>query len=183
MGGRRPDQVDGIIGAAELRLSEDELDRMRPSSLEPLGFVAYLICYLETGYSYAAYVGEKRRGGAMFSVALLQSKVQVNDTWLDYFIIACTSCSCWHRVRAQDKCRPLRTLPLRKVAAELDHGSSLPWWNLGALEIWGWPQGAAEYGIMQSHYYWIGAIPAMVFVALFMIPFYYASRVPPSLAS
>ncbi len=37
--------------------------------------------------------------------------------------------------------------------------------------------GAATYGIMQAHYYWIGAIPAMVFVALFMIPFYYASRV------
>jgi SSS family solute:Na+ symporter len=37
--------------------------------------------------------------------------------------------------------------------------------------------GAAQYGIMQSHYYWIGANPAMVFVALFMIPFYYASRV------
>ena len=49
--------------------------------------------------------------------------------------------------------------------------------NLGALEIMGMGAGAAQYGIMQSHYYWIGAIPAMVFVALFMIPFYYASRV------
>src|SRR5215212_2777823 len=65
-------------------------------------------------------------------------------------------------------------------------GRSLPSWvtglaflgaNLGALEIMGMSAGAAEYGIMQSHYYWIGAIPAMVFVALFMIPFYYASRV------
>src|SRR3712207_578041 len=65
-------------------------------------------------------------------------------------------------------------------------GRSLPSWitglaflgaNLGALEIMGMGAGAAQYGIMQSHYYWIGAIPAMVFVGLFMIPFYYASRV------
>ncbi|MDQ3250965.1 MAG: Na+/galactose cotransporter, partial [Actinomycetota bacterium] len=49
--------------------------------------------------------------------------------------------------------------------------------NLGALEIMGMGAGAATYGIMQAHYYWIGAIPAMCFVALFMIPFYYASRV------
>src|ERR671939_507870 len=65
-------------------------------------------------------------------------------------------------------------------------GRSLPSWitglaflgaNLGALEIMGMGAGAATYGIMQSHYYWIGAIPAMIFVGLFMIPFYYASRV------
>jgi solute:Na+ symporter, SSS family len=65
-------------------------------------------------------------------------------------------------------------------------GRSLPSWitglaflgaNLGALEIMGMGAGAATYGIMQAHYYWIGAIPAMVFVALFMLPFYYASRV------
>jgi len=49
--------------------------------------------------------------------------------------------------------------------------------NLGALEILGMGAGAAEYGIMQAHFYWIGAIPAMCFVALFMIPFYYGSRV------
>src|SRR5918999_601371 len=64
-------------------------------------------------------------------------------------------------------------------------GRSLPSWvtglaflgaNLGALEILGMGAGAAQYGIMQAHFYWIGAIPAMVFVALFMIPFYYGSR-------
>ncbi len=115
----------------------------------------------------------------MFSVALLQSKVQVNDTWLDYFIIAV------YFVFVLGIGYVLRT----KMQTSEDYflsGRSLPSWitglaflgaNLGALEIMGMAAGAAEYGIMQSHYYWIGAIPAMVFVALFMIPFYYASRV------
>jgi solute:Na+ symporter, SSS family len=115
----------------------------------------------------------------MFSVALLQSKVQVNDTWLDYFIIAV------YFVFVLGIGYVLRT----KMRTSEDYflsGRSLPSWitglaflgaNLGALEIMGMGAGAAQYGIMQSHYYWIGAIPAMVFVALFMIPFYYASRV------
>src|SRR5207253_7842905 len=37
----------------------------------------------------------------------------------------------------------------------------------------------AKYGIATSHFYWIGAIPAMVFIGLFMMPFYYGSRAPP----
>src|SRR4029078_10529795 len=36
----------------------------------------------------------------------------------------------------------------------------------------------AKYGIMTSHFYWVGAIPAMVFVAVFMMPFYYGSKAP-----
>jgi SSS family solute:Na+ symporter len=48
--------------------------------------------------------------------------------------------------------------------------------NLGVLEILGMGAGAAQYGIMTTHFYWIGAIPAVVFIALFMIPFYYGSR-------
>ncbi len=45
------------------------------------------------------------------------------------------------------------------------------------MEILGMGAGAAQYGIMTAHFYWIGAIPAMFFVALFMIPFYYGSGV------
>src|SRR6516162_8912415 len=64
-------------------------------------------------------------------------------------------------------------------------GRSLPAWvcgiafmaaNLGAVEVIGMGASGAKYGIATSHFYWIGAIPAMVFVGLFMMPFYYGSR-------
>jgi solute:Na+ symporter, SSS family len=48
--------------------------------------------------------------------------------------------------------------------------------NLGAQEVIGMGASGAKYGIATSHFYWIGAIPAMVFVGLFMMPFYYGSR-------
>ncbi|HYZ06444.1 MAG TPA: sodium:solute symporter family protein [Rubrobacter sp.] len=115
----------------------------------------------------------------MGNLALLQSMVTVNETWIDYFIIGV------YFVFVLGIGAVLRT----KMQTSEDYflsGRSLPSWitglaflgaNLGALEIMGMGAGAATYGIMQAHYYWIGAIPAMVFVALFMIPFYYASRV------
>ena len=64
-------------------------------------------------------------------------------------------------------------------------GRSLPAWvcglaflsaNLGAQEIIGMAASGAKYGIATSHFYWVGAIPAMVFLAIFMMPFYYGSR-------
>src|ERR1700737_1480106 len=64
-------------------------------------------------------------------------------------------------------------------------GRALPAWvcglafisaNLGAQEVVGMAASGAKYGIATSHFYWIGAIPAMVFVGLFMMPFYYGSR-------
>jgi SSS family solute:Na+ symporter len=48
--------------------------------------------------------------------------------------------------------------------------------NLGAQEVIGMAASGAKYGILTSHFYWVGAIPAMVFVGLFMMPFYYGSR-------
>src|SRR5258706_34276 len=48
--------------------------------------------------------------------------------------------------------------------------------NLGAQEVIGMAASGAKYGIMTSHFYWVGAMPAMVFVGLFMMPFYYGSR-------
>ena len=48
--------------------------------------------------------------------------------------------------------------------------------NLGALEVMGMAASGAKYGMLTSHFYWIGAIPAMIFVGLFMMPFYYGSR-------
>ena len=48
--------------------------------------------------------------------------------------------------------------------------------NLGSLELLGWAGNAYQYGIMAAHWYWIGAIPAMVFLGIVMMPFYYISR-------
>ena len=64
-------------------------------------------------------------------------------------------------------------------------GRSIPSWiaglaflsaNLGAQEVIGMAASGAKYGMMTSHFYWVGAIPAMVFVGIFMMPFYYGSR-------
>ena len=64
-------------------------------------------------------------------------------------------------------------------------GRSIPAWvtglafisaNLGALELVGMAASGAKYGIATSHFYWVGAIPAMVFLAVFMMPFYYGSK-------
>jgi Na+/proline symporter len=49
--------------------------------------------------------------------------------------------------------------------------------NLGALEILGMAANGAQYGMMTVHYYWIGAVPAMVFLGIVMMPFYYGSKV------
>jgi SSS family solute:Na+ symporter len=48
--------------------------------------------------------------------------------------------------------------------------------NLGALELMGWAAAAYQYGILATHWYWIGAIPAMLFLGVVMMPFYYISK-------
>ena len=67
----------------------------------------------------------------------------------------------------------------------LTSGRSVPVWitslafiaaNLGAQEVIGMCASGAKYGIMTAHFYWIGAVPAMLFVGVFMMPFYYGSR-------
>ncbi|WP_367322557.1 sodium:solute symporter family protein [Streptomyces sp. HUAS ZL42] len=77
----------------------------------------------------------------------------------------------------------------RSVKTSLDFflsGRSLPAWvtglafiaaNLGATEILGMAANSAQYGVYTTHWYWIGAIPAMVFLGLVMMPFYYGSKV------
>src|SRR3954464_10654525 len=76
----------------------------------------------------------------------------------------------------------------RKIKSSNDFLSSarnIPLWitslafisaNLGAQEVIGMAASGAKYGIMTSHFYWVGAIPAMVFLGIFMMPFYYGSR-------
>src|SRR5271154_6770240 len=67
----------------------------------------------------------------------------------------------------------------------LTSSRSLPTWvtglafisaNLGALELAGMAASGAKYGIATAHFYWVGAIPAMFFLAVFMMPFYYGSK-------
>src|ERR1700723_4358221 len=75
------------------------------------------------------------------------------------------------------------------IKSDLDFflsGRSLPAWitgiafiaaNLGALEILGQAANGAQYGVPAVHYYWIGAVPAMVFLGIVMMPFYYGAKV------
>ena len=74
---------------------------------------------------------------------------------------------------------------LKTSSDYFESGRSLPAWicalgfigaNLGAQEVMGMAASGAKYGISTSHFYWIGAIPAMVFVGIFMMPFYYGSK-------
>jgi SSS family solute:Na+ symporter len=80
-------------------------------------------------------------------------------------------------------------LARRSVSSSVDFflsGRAMPAWvtglafisaNLGAVEIFGMTANGAQYGVPTVHYYWIGAIPAMVFLGLVMMPFYYGSKV------
>ncbi len=72
-----------------------------------------------------------------------------------------------------------------KASDFFESGRALPAWvcalgfigaNLGAQEVMGMAASGAKYGWATSHFYWIGAIPAMVFVGIFMMPFYYGSK-------
>jgi SSS family solute:Na+ symporter len=75
------------------------------------------------------------------------------------------------------------------IKTDIDYflsGRSLPAWitglafmaaNLGALEILGMAANGAQYGVATAHFYWIGAIPAMVFLGIVMMPFYYGAKV------
>ena len=114
----------------------------------------------------------------MLPFASMQAHVTANAGWVDYLIIGL------YFVVTLGIGFVLR----RRMRTSNDFflsGRSLPSWvtglafvgaNLGALEILGMGANAAQYGILQAHFYWIGAIPAMIFVAIFMMPFYYGSK-------
>jgi SSS family solute:Na+ symporter len=74
---------------------------------------------------------------------------------------------------------------MKNANAFLEAGRLIPAWvaglafistNLGALEVMGMTGSGLKYGMATTHFYWIGAIPAMIFLALFMMPFYYGSK-------
>jgi solute:Na+ symporter, SSS family len=110
---------------------------------------------------------------------LASSILRLNASWVDYLLIALYFVfvlGIGLAARAQ-------------VSSSIDFflsGRSLPAWvtglafisaNLGAVEIMGMSANGAEFGMSTFHYYWIGAIPAMLFLAVVMMPFYYGSKV------
>ena len=102
----------------------------------------------------------------------------MNPTWIDYLIIAVyfafvlgIGIIVKRNVKSSsDFLQSGRSLPLCITGLAFISA------NLGAQEVIGMAASGAKYGIMTSHFYWLGALPAMVFLGIFMMPFYYGSR-------
>jgi solute:Na+ symporter, SSS family len=111
-------------------------------------------------------------------VNLAQTDLRLDTIWIDYVFVV------FYFVLVLG----IGVLARRSIASSLDFllsGRSLPAWvtglafisaNLGAIELIGMMANGAQYGIPTVHYYWIGAIPAMVFLGIVMMPFYYGSK-------
>src|SRR6476619_2695567 len=112
-------------------------------------------------------------------VLAAQQTLRLDANWVDYSLIAL------YFVFVLG----IGILARRSVSSSIDFflsGRSLPAWvtglafisaNLGAVEIMGMSANGAQFGMATFHYYWIGAIPAMLFLAVVMMPFYYGSKV------
>lgn len=113
----------------------------------------------------------------MLTASTLDLRLPVNG--IDYFLI----CIYFSLVLG------IGLIARRSIAGGFDFllsGRSLPAWitglaflsaNLGAVELIGMTASGAQYGISTAHFYWIGAVPAMVFLGIVMMPFYYGSKV------
>jgi SSS family solute:Na+ symporter len=109
---------------------------------------------------------------------LAQADLRLDTTWIDYVFVAI------YFVIVLG----IGLLARRSVASSLDFllsGRSLPAWvtglafisaNLGAIELIGMIANGVQYGVPTLHYYWIGAVPAMLFLGIVMMPFYYGSK-------
>jgi solute:Na+ symporter, SSS family len=105
--------------------------------------------------------------------------LRLDASWVDYLLVA----AYFGVVMA------IGLAARRRVSDSLDFflsGRSLPAWvtglafisaNLGAVEIVGMSANGAQYGMATMHYFWIGAVPAMLFLGIVMMPFYYGSKV------
>ena len=110
---------------------------------------------------------------------LASSILRMDANWVDYLLIAI------YFVFVLG----IGLLARAQVSSSIDFflsGRSLPAWvtglafisaNLGAVEIMGMSANGAQFGMATFHYYWIGAIPAMLFLGVVMMPFYYGSKV------
>lgn len=115
----------------------------------------------------------------MIITAAPASTLRLDATWLDYALVAIYFLFVLG----------IGWMARSKVSSSLDFflsGRSLPAWvtglafisaNLGAVEIVGQSANGVQYGVQTMHYFWIGAIPAMVFLGIVMMPFYYGSKV------
>ena len=115
----------------------------------------------------------------MVLAAAAAGDLRLDTNWVDYLIIAL------YFVFVLG----IGILARRAVSSSIDFflsGRSLPAWvtglafisaNLGAVEIIGMSANGAQYGLPTVHYFWIGAVPAMLFLGLVMMPFYYGSKV------
>src|SRR6201747_2699123 len=110
---------------------------------------------------------------------VLAANLRLDANWVDYLLVALYFTFVLG----------IGYLAKRAVSNSLDFflsGRSLPAWvtglafisaNLGAIEIMGMSANGAQYGMPTVHYFWIGAIPAMLFLGVVMMPFYYGSKV------
>ena len=116
---------------------------------------------------------------ALAPLALPAATPLIDANWLDYTLVAIYFAFVLG----------IGVIARRSVSDSIDFflsGRSLPAWitglafisaNLAATEILGMAANSAQYGVYTVHWYWIGAIPAMVFLGLVMMPFYYGSKV------
>jgi solute:Na+ symporter, SSS family len=112
-------------------------------------------------------------------VVLAASDLRLDTNWVDFLLIAVYFAFVLG----------IGVMARRSVSSSLDFflsGRSLPAWvtglafisaNLGAVEIIGMSANGANYGIPTVHYFWVGAVPAMLFLGVVMMPFYYGSKV------
>lgn len=119
-----------------------------------------------------------RKAGCMITVVQAQSDLRLDANALDYALVA------FYFVLVLG----IGLVARRSISSSLDFllsGRSLPAWvtglafisaNLGAIELIGMTANGAQYGIPTAHYYWVGAVPAMVFLGIVMMPFYYGSK-------
>ncbi|SDR79240.1 solute:Na+ symporter, SSS family [Nocardioides scoriae] len=113
------------------------------------------------------------------TVLAAESSLRLDTNWVDYLLIGVYFAFVLG----------IGVLARRSVSTSLDFflsGRSLPAWvtglafisaNLGAVEIIGMSANGANYGIPTVHYFWVGAVPAMLFLGVVMMPFYYGSKV------
>ena len=112
-------------------------------------------------------------------MVLAQPDLRLDANWVDYLLVAL------YFVFVIG----IGIMARRSVSSSLDFflsGRSLPAWvtglafisaNLGAVEIMGMSANGAQFGIPTVHYFWVGAVPAMLFLGVVMMPFYYGSKV------
>ena len=112
-------------------------------------------------------------------MVLAASGLRLDATWIDYVLVAIYF----------GFVIGIGIMAKRSVSSSIDFflsGRSLPAWvtglafisaNLGAVEIMGMSANGAQFGIPTVHYFWVGAVPAMLFLGVVMMPFYYGSKV------